>query len=52
MEMKMDSQAAIRQMENEESSARAKYIDIKLIFFRATPRKEKRPVCVNLDDGG
>ncbi|CAI5720386.1 unnamed protein product [Peronospora destructor] len=34
MKMEMDNQAAIRQMENEESSARAKHIDIKLNFMK------------------
>lgn len=32
MTMEMDNQAAIRQLENEKSSARAKHIDIKLKF--------------------
>ena len=32
--MKMDNQAAIRQMDNEESSEQSKHIDIKLKLFK------------------
>ncbi|CAI5709717.1 unnamed protein product [Peronospora destructor] len=39
MTMEMDNQAATRQMENEESSARAKHIDIKLKFVKVYAKK-------------
>ena len=34
MQMEIDNQGAIRQMETEESSTRAKHIDIKLKFIK------------------
>lgn len=34
MKMRMDNQAAIRQMENEESSTHAKHIDIEIKFIK------------------
>uniref|UniRef100_A0AAV1UW33 Uncharacterized protein n=1 Tax=Peronospora matthiolae TaxID=2874970 RepID=A0AAV1UW33_9STRA len=39
MTMEMDNQAAIHKMENEESSARAKHIDIKLKFIKDYTKK-------------
>ena len=39
MMMEMDNQAAIRQLENEESSTRAKHIDIKIKFIKDYAKK-------------
>ena len=39
MKMGMDNQAVIRQLENEESSARSKHIDIKLKFIKDYAKK-------------
>nr|CCA23978.1 OSIGBa0134J07.9 putative [Albugo laibachii Nc14] len=50
MKMEMDNQAAIRQMENEESSVRAKHIDIKLKFLMDYAKKGiLKPVYVSTE---
>nr|CCA16773.1 PREDICTED: similar to retrotransposon protein putati [Albugo laibachii Nc14] len=39
MQIEIDNQAAIHQMENEESSTRAKHIDIKLKFIKECAKR-------------
>ena len=52
MKIEMYNEAAIRQMENEESSARAKHIDIKRKFPGLRQEGDiKSRLCVNRDDG-